>query len=49
MNSLILWIIAFTALGGALSVLAASAFLLLPENIRARMLSPMVSFAIGRC
>jgi zinc and cadmium transporter len=47
MNSLILWIIAFTILGGALSVLAAGAFLLLPESIRTRMLSPMVSFAIG--
>jgi len=47
MNSLILWIIAFTALGGVLSVLAAGAFLLLPERVRTRMLSPMVSFAIG--
>ena len=47
MNSLILWIIAFTVLGGALSVLAAGAFLLLPESVRTRMLSPMVSFAIG--
>jgi len=47
MNSLILWIIVFTALGGVLSVLAAGAFLLLPESVRTRMLSPMVSFAIG--
>ena len=47
MNSLILWIVVFTVLGGALSVLAAGAFLLLPESIRTRMLSPMVSFAIG--
>ena len=47
MNFLILWIVAFTALGGALSVLAAGAFLLLPEGVRTRMLSPMVSFAIG--
>ncbi len=47
MNSLILWIVVFTALGGALSVLAAGAFLLLPERVRTRMLSPMVSFAIG--
>ncbi len=47
MNSLILWIIVFTVLGGALSVLAAGAFLLLPESVRTRMLSPMVSFAIG--
>ncbi len=47
MDSLILWIIVFTALGGVLSVLAAAAFLLLPEGARARMLAPMVSFAIG--
>ncbi|MEX2164045.1 MAG: ZIP family metal transporter [Sulfuricaulis sp.] len=47
MNPLILWIIAFTVLGGVLSVLAAAAFLLLPERLRARLLSPMVSFAIG--
>lgn len=47
MDPLILWIIAFTAVGGVLSVLAAGAFLLLPEATRARLLSPMVSFAIG--
>jgi zinc and cadmium transporter len=47
MNSLILWIVVFTILGGVLSVLAAGAFLLLPERVRTRMLSPMVSFAIG--
>ncbi|HEY5682606.1 MAG TPA: ZIP family metal transporter [Sulfuricaulis sp.] len=47
MDSLILWIIVFTALGGVLSVLAAATFLLLPESSRTRMLSPMVSFAIG--
>lgn len=47
MDSLILWIVAFSALGGALSVLAAGAFLLLPERVRTRLLSPMVSFAIG--
>ena len=47
MNSLIFWIIAFSALGGVLSVLAAASFLLLPEGVRTRMLSPMVSFAIG--
>ena len=47
MNSLILWIIVFTALGGVMSVLAAGAFLLLPEKVRTRLLSPMVSFAIG--
>lgn len=47
MDSLILWIIVFTALGGVLSVFAAAAFLLVPEATRTRMLSPMVSFAIG--
>ncbi|MBI3545178.1 MAG: ZIP family metal transporter [Gammaproteobacteria bacterium] len=47
MNSLILWIIVFTALGGVLSALTAAAFLLLPESLRARLLTPMVSFAIG--
>ncbi|MBI3777363.1 MAG: ZIP family metal transporter [Gammaproteobacteria bacterium] len=47
MDSLILWIVVFSALGGALSVLAAGAFLLLPERVRTRLLSPMVSFAIG--
>jgi zinc and cadmium transporter len=46
-NSLILWIIVFTVLGGVLSIFAAAAFLLLPERLRARLLSPMVSFAIG--
>ena len=47
MDSLILWIIVFTALGGVFSVLMAAAFLLLPDRVRTRMLSPMVSFAIG--
>ncbi len=47
MDSLILWIIAFTAIGGVLSVFAAAAFLLVPEVMRTRLLSPMVSFAIG--
>ena len=48
MDSLILWIIAFTALGGVLSVFAAAAFLLVPEATRTRLLSPMrSSFAIG--
>ena len=47
MDSLILWIVVFTALGGVLSVFAAAVFLLLPEAMRARLLSPMVSFAIG--
>jgi len=45
--SLLVWIILFTLMGGVLSVLAASVFLLLPEPMRARTLQPMVSFAIG--
>lgn len=47
MDSLILWIVAFTALGGVLSVFAAAGFLLLPVATRTRLLSPLVSFAIG--
>jgi len=47
MDPLILWIIVFTAIGGVLSVFAAAAFLLVPEATRTRLLSPMVSFAIG--
>lgn len=46
MNLLVL-IIIFTALGGVLSVLAASGFLLLSDSQRARMLPHGVSFAIG--
>jgi zinc and cadmium transporter len=44
---LLLWIILFTLLGGVLSVLAASVFLLLPERIRTDLLPHFVSFAIG--
>jgi zinc and cadmium transporter len=44
---LLLYIIVFTALGGVLSVLAASAFLWLPEQQRQKALPPGVSFAIG--
>ena len=47
MDMLILWVVAFTLLGGVLSVLLASVFLLLPETFRARLLPGMVSFAIG--
>ncbi len=47
MDTLIVWIVAFTALGGVLSVLAAGAFLLLSAETRARILPPLVSFAIG--
>jgi zinc and cadmium transporter len=45
--TLLSWIILFTLLGGVLSVLAASLFLLLPETLRTRALPSMVSFAIG--
>jgi zinc and cadmium transporter len=45
--SLLLWIVAFTALGGALSALAASLFLIVPEHRRARVLPHLVSFATG--
>jgi zinc and cadmium transporter len=41
------WIIAFTLLGGVLSVLAAAVFLLIPERARQHILPGMVSFAIG--
>jgi len=44
---LIYWIIIFSLLGGVLSVVAASSFLLLPEKFRTRMLPHFVSFAIG--
>ncbi|HKQ31314.1 MAG TPA: ZIP family metal transporter [Burkholderiales bacterium] len=46
-GSLIVWIIAFTAVGGVLGVLAAGTFLLLPESVRSRGLPSFVSFAIG--
>ncbi len=45
--NLLLLIIAFTALGGVLSVLAASVFLLLSEKNRSKILPHGVSFAIG--
>ncbi|TAN47539.1 MAG: ZIP family metal transporter [Methylococcaceae bacterium] len=41
------WIILFTLIGGVLSILAASVFLLLPEPRRSRTLPHGVSFAIG--
>src|SRR5215831_1437560 len=43
----LLWITSFTALGGALSALAASLFLLAPANKRAQLLPHLVSFATG--
>ena len=45
--NLLLLIIIFTALGGVLSVLAASVFLLLPDKLRMQILPHGVSFAIG--
>jgi len=45
--SLLSLIILFCLLGGVLSVLAAAAFLLLPEKSRQRLLPHMVSYAIG--
>ncbi|MFQ5470145.1 MAG: ZIP family metal transporter [Gammaproteobacteria bacterium] len=46
MNTLSL-IVLFCFLGGALSVLSASVFLLFPEKIRTRMMPHLISFAIG--
>ena len=41
------WILIFSLLGGVLSVLAASVFLLLPEKVRQQGLPHLVSYAIG--
>ena len=40
-------IIIFSLLGGVLSVIAASGFLLVPDHWRNRLLPHLVSFAIG--
>lgn len=45
--SLLFWIILFTALGGVVSALAASLFLVAPDSLRARVLPHLVSFATG--
>lgn len=45
--SILLLIVIFTAIGGILSVMAAGAFLLLPEKQRQNVLPHGVSFAIG--
>ena len=45
--TLLTWIVLFCLLGGILSVLAASVFLLLPEKTRINNLPHFVSFAIG--
>jgi zinc and cadmium transporter len=47
MESLLLWIVVSTTLGGALSALGASVVLLLPVAALNRLLAPLVSFAIG--
>jgi zinc and cadmium transporter len=44
---LLIWIILFTLLGGVLSVLAASLFLLVPDRHYDRLLPHGVSFALG--
>ena len=44
---LLLWIIGFSLIGGLLSVIVASSFLLLPENTRNVAVPHLVSFAIG--
>ena len=44
---LLTWIILFTAIGGALSALAASVFLVVSDSVRARVLPHLVSFATG--
>ncbi|MET0534647.1 MAG: ZIP family metal transporter [Steroidobacter sp.] len=44
---LLTWIVLFTAIGGALSALAASAFLIVSDRVRARVLPHLVSFATG--
>jgi zinc and cadmium transporter len=44
---ILIWIIAATLLGGALSALAASLFLLVPEHRRVHWVPHLVSFAIG--
>ncbi len=45
--SLLAWILAFSLLGGLLSVLAAASFLALPDRWRERLLPHLVSFATG--
>jgi zinc and cadmium transporter len=41
------WIVLFTAIGGFMSALAASLFLVVPDRVRARVLPHLVSFATG--
>ncbi len=44
---LLLWIISFSLIGGILSVIFASSFLLLSDNIRNNAVPHLVSFAVG--
>lgn len=44
---ILFWIVLFSIVGGLLSVLIASFFLLLPENIRSHLVPHLISFAIG--
>ncbi len=44
---LLTWIVVFTAIGGALSALAASVFLVVSTSVRSRVLPHLVSFATG--
>lgn len=44
---LLSWIVLFTAIGGVLSALAASVFLVVSDRVRARVLPHLVSFATG--
>ena len=45
--SVLVWIIIFCFIGGALSVIAASLFLILPEKVRTHLVPHLVSFATG--
>ena len=45
--SLLSWIILFSIIGGALSVIAAALFLVLPERTRSALIPHLISFAIG--
>jgi zinc and cadmium transporter len=47
MTSTLVWIIGFTLLGGILSALAASSFLLVSAGLRRRIVPHLVSFATG--
>lgn len=47
MTSTLFWIIGFTLLGGVLSALAASSFLLTSASVRRRLVPHLVSFATG--